>query len=418
MHATSRDHPRSAIVLIGTLMLTQTIGWGTSISLIGVLAAPMGASLGLERATIYAGISVMFLIGAAVAPLSGRIVDRIGGLNTLCLGTPLFCVALGVLSLAQGPASYFAAWGIFGLGMHIGLATAAYAALAQILGRSSYRGIGVLTLATGLCSTLFWPLSEAALQLMDWRTLCGVYATVTLLVSFPAHLALAHLYGQARNRRVTMPAEESLAHVPPELAPRAFRLLATMVTLTHCVGMALGILAIDLFVSLGTPREAAIFAASLIGVAFLVSRGIDVVLGSRISRMTLARLVYAMLPLSLLPLLAFAVVDEPLPAWIAALSAVLYGLPAGLLGILRPVLPFHLFGSLGYGRRLGRLARPMDLASTLVPVGFAWLITWSPHYALWTVVGMSGVAFLAVLALARIVSGGPSHRHYPASPVE
>jgi MFS family permease len=412
-----RSHHRAASILIATLMLTQTIGWGTSISLIGVLAAPMGASLGLERATIYIGISVMFIVGAAVAPLSGRLVDRIGGLNTLCLGTPLFGVALGLLSIAQGPASYFAAWGIFGLGMHAALATAAYAALAQVLGRNSYRGIGVLTLATGLCSTLFWPLSEAALQIMDWRTLCGVYAAATLLVSFPAHLALARLHGRAPNRPVTMPAEESLAHVPPELAPRAFRLLATMVTLTHCVGMAMGILAIDLFVTLGTPREAAVFAASLIGVAFLVSRGIDVALGNRIPRMALARLVFAMLPLSLLPLLAFAVADEPLPVWLAAVSAVLYGLPAGLLGILRPVLPFHIFGSFGYGCRLGRLARPMDLASALAPFGFAWLITWSPQYALWTVVGMSAAAFLAVLALARIVSDGPNHRHYPASPI-
>lgn len=409
---------RSAIVLIAALMLTQTIGWGTSISLIGVLAEPMGASLGMERATIYAGISVMFLVGAAVGPLSGRIVDRIGGLNTLCLGTPLFGVALGVLSFAQGPVSYFAAWGIFGLAMHIALATAAYAALAQVLGRHAYRGIGTVILATGLNSTVFWPLSESALRFMDWRTLCGVYAALMLLVSFPVHLALAQFHGRARNRGGTVPAEESLAHVPPELAPKAFRLLATMATLTHCVGMAMGILAIDLFVALGTPREAAVLAASLIGVAFLVSRGIDVALGDRIPRMALARFVYAMLPLCLLPMLAFAVADEPLPVWLAALSAVLYGLPAGLLGILRPVLPFHIFGSLGYGRRLGRLARPMDLASALTPFGFAWLLTWSPQYALWMVVGMSGVAFFAVLALARIVSDGPNHRHYPSSSID
>jgi hypothetical protein len=385
--------------------------------LIGVLAAPMGTSLGLEHATIYAGISVMFIVGAAVAPLSGRLVDRIGGLNTLCLGTPLLGVALGLLSIAQGPATYFAAWGIFGLGMHTALATAAYAALAQFLGRSSYRGIGLLTLATGLCSTLFWPLSEAALSIMDWRTLCGVYAVAALLVSFPAHVALARFHGSATNRPVTMPAEESQAHVPPEFAPRASRLLTTMVTLTHCVGMAMWVLAIDLFVTLGTPREGAVFAASLIGVAYVISRGIDVLLGNRIPRMALARLVFAMLPLSLLPLLAFAVAKEPLPVWFAAVFALLYGLPAGLLGILRPVLPFHIFGSIDYGRRLGRLALPMDVASALAPFGFAWLITWSPQYALWMVFSMSAAAFLAVLALSRIVSDGPNHRHYPASPV-
>lgn len=407
----------TSLVLIATLMLTQTMGWGTSISLIGVLAAPMSESLGLERATIYAGVSVMFIIGAIAAPMSGRLIDQIGGLKTLCLGTPLFGIALGLLAVAQGPVAYFAAWGIFGLGMHAALATAAYAALVQLFGRNAYRGIGVLTLATGLCSTLFWPLSEIALQVMDWRALCGLYAGATLLVSFPAHLALARHYGGAPRRPVSKPAAESLAHVPPERAPVAFRLLAIMTTLTHCVGMAMAILAIDLFVSLGTPRESAVFAASLIGIAFLVSRGIDVVVGARIPRMALARIVFALLPLSMMPLLAFAVAGEPLPVWLAAVSAMLYGLPAGLLGILRPALPFHIFGSFGYGRRLGRLARPMDLASALAPFGFAWLLGWSPLYALWAIVLMSTTAFVVVLALSRIVSEGPNHQHYPSSPI-
>lgn len=413
----TRFHGGAAPVLIATLMLTQTMGWGTSISLIGVLAAPMGASLELERATIYAGVSVMFIIGAIVAPLSGRLIDQIGGLTALCLGTPLFGVALGLLAVAQGPVTYFAAWGIFGLGMHLALATAAYAALVQLFGGNAYRGIGVLTLATGLCSTLFWPLSEVALQVMDWRTLCGIYAGATLLVSFPAHLAIARHHRRAPNRPDNESVEENLAHVPPDRARLAFRLLVIMTTLTHCVGMVMAILTIDLFVSLGTPRESAVFAASLIGIAFLVSRGIDVVVGARIARMALARIVFAMLPLSLLPLLVFAVAEEPLPVWLAAVSAVLYGLPAGLLGILRPALPFHIFGSFGYGHRLGRLARPMDLASALAPFGFAWLITWSPQYALWVIVMMSTAAFIVVLALSRIVSEGPNHRHYPPSPI-
>jgi hypothetical protein len=264
---------------------------------------------------------------------------------------------------------------------------------------------------------VFWPISEAALQFMDWRTLCGVYAAAIILISFPSHLALARHHGREPRGTVSEPTEQSFAHVPPELAPRAFRLLAIMASLTQCVGMAMAILAIDLFVTLGTPRETAVFAASLIGIAFLVSRGIDVVIGARMPRMALARIVFAMLPLSLLPLLAFAVVEEPLPFWLAAASAILYGLPAGLLGVLRPALPFLIFGSFGYGRRLGRLARPVDLASALAPFGFAWLMSWSPQYALATVVSMSAAAFVAVLALSRIVSEGPNHQHYPASPV-
>ncbi|MFC0808886.1 hypothetical protein ACFHWW_26180 [Ensifer sp. P24N7] len=124
-----------------------------------------------------------------------------------------------------------------------------------------------------------------------------------------------------------------------------------------------------------------------------------------------------MLPLSLLPLLVCAMAGVPLPVWLVALSAVLYGMPAELLGILRPVLPSHIFGSFGYGRRLGRLARPMDLANALAPSACVWLMSWSPQYALWAVFGLSGAAFLSALALGGLVYDGPNHRHYTGSSV-
>ena len=398
-------------------MVTQTIGWGTTISLIGVLAAPIGASLGMTSGAIYAGVTLMFLIGAAAAPLSGRIIDRIGGLHALCLGTPFLAAGLAALALAKGPATYFGAWVLFGLGMHVGLATAAYSSITQALGRDAYRGIGVLALATGLCSTVFWPLSEAALDVMGWRMLCGVYAGVILLVCMPAHLALARHWGRAGIAAAATGVEESPAHVPPELARRAFLLLATMVTLTSSIGTTMGILASDLFVALGTTREAAVVAGSLVGVAFLASRGIDVALGGRVPRMTLARLIYGMLPLSLLPLLACALAGVPLPAWLATLSAVLYGIPAGLLGVLRPALPFHIFGSFAYGHRLGRLALPMDLANAVAPAAFAWIMHRSPEHALSIMVGMAGTAFIAALVLGTLVSEGPNLRHYAGSSV-
>lgn len=396
---------------IALLMLTQTLGWGTSISLIGVLAAHIRADLGLSNAAVYGGTTVMFLTGAAAAPFAGRLADRIGGLRVLCFGSPVLATALVALSLASGPHGYFAAWILFGIGMHLGLATAAYNGISQVAGGNAYRLIGLLTLATGLSSTLYWPLSELLLRVMDWRELCRVYAAATLGLGLPVHLWLARRHafrgGSAEDARAPSP-----AHVPPKLARRAFVLLIVVQVLTASLGTAMAILAIDLFVALGTPREAAVLAGSLMGLAYLASRGGDVLLGSRLPRMKLARIVHTALPLSLVPLLVCAGLGLQVSPALAVVAAVLYGLPAGLLGILRPALPFHIFGSFNYGLRLGRLARPTDLANALAPAGFAWLMTRSAGAVLWTGTGMALVACIAVFALSRMVSEGKAHRHY------
>ncbi len=394
------------------LMLTQTLGWGTSISLIGVLAAHIRADLDLSSAAVYGGTTVMFLTGAFLAPMAGRLADRIGGLRVLCYGTPVLAAALVALSTARGLHAYYAAWVLFGFGMHLGLATAAYNGIAQVAGASAYRAIGLLTLATGICSTIFWPLSEALLGLMGWRQLCLLYAAATMVIAWPVHIWLAWRHDPKREHPNNDRGRVSPAHVPPEVAGRAFALLMIVQVLTTSLGTAMAILAIDIFVALGTPRAEAVFAGSLMGVAYLASRGCDVLLGSRMPRIRLARIVHAALPMSLIPLLVCAVLVLPLPGWLAAVAAVCYGLPAGLLGILRPALPYHIFGSFNYGRRLGRLGRPTDLANAVVPAAFAWGMSRSAEAVLWSGFGMAAIAFVALMMLSRMISQGTAHRHY------
>lgn len=303
--------------LVVLMMLTQTIGWGSSISLIGVLAAAIRSDLHISSTELYGGTTVMFLVGAVMAPMAGRITDLMGGLRVLCFGQPLLAAALLTLSVGGGLYSYFAAWTLFGLGMHFGLATAAYNGIAQVMGRTAYRAIGLVSLATGLCSTIFWPLSEVLLDILDWRQLCQIYAAVILFICTPIHIGLARRYDRCSGERRQLDESLSPAHVAPRIAGKAFRLLMVMQVLTASLGTAVAILAIDIFVALGVSRETAILAGSLLGIAYLISRGVDVLLGSRIGRMRLARVVHAALPLSLMPLLACATVGVPLPGWLA-----------------------------------------------------------------------------------------------------
>ena len=152
----TRDH----ILLVSVLMVTQTIGWGTTFSQIGILAAPISADIGVARSVIFTGATVMYLCASVSAPMAGRLADRLGGLKLLAPGSLALAAGLLILSRCSGMMSYFLAWALFGFVLHIGLVTAAYTGLTQVMGAAAARGIGTLTLATGLCSSIFWPLSE------------------------------------------------------------------------------------------------------------------------------------------------------------------------------------------------------------------------------------------------------------------
>jgi hypothetical protein len=67
------------------------------------------------------------------------------------------------------------------------------------------------------------------------------------------------------------------------------------------VGTSLMMLLIDILTALGTPRPQAIFAVSLVGVAYLVSQAMLVAIGERLLSVTLAAAVLVAMPLSLAP---------------------------------------------------------------------------------------------------------------------
>ena len=79
-------------------MVTQTIGWGTTFSQIGILAQPMSEDLGISHGMIFGGATVMYLSASVSAPFAGRLADREGGLKLLAPGS--VALALGLFELS------------------------------------------------------------------------------------------------------------------------------------------------------------------------------------------------------------------------------------------------------------------------------------------------------------------------------
>lgn len=273
-----------------------------------MLAAPAGADLGLSPAMVYGGATALFLCAAATGPAAGRAVDRFGGPRVLAFGSVVPALALALMALAQGPVLWFCAWALQGVATHVALATAAYGTLAQQAGGQARRAIGTLTLATGLCATVMWPVSGLLMQAVGWRGMCLAYAAATLVVALPIHVWISLRAGPRGAAEAEPPA------TPLASSARVFRLVAVFQTVSLVIGASLMVLLIDIFTALGTPRPEAIFAASLVGVAYLVSRALLVVIGERLPPVTLAAAVLVAMPLSLAPLVLWPLSGAPLPA--------------------------------------------------------------------------------------------------------
>ncbi len=395
----SRDH----LILVASLMVTQTIGWGTTYSQIAVLAQSISTDIGTSRAVLFSGATVMYLGAAVTAPFAGRLADRYGGLKLLAPGSVAIAAGLALLSLSTGTLSYLLAWLVFGLVQHIALVTAAYTGLAQAMGAGAARSIATLTLATGLCSSIFWPLSEFGLRLVDWRTLCQLYALLTLLICLPIHWWLARRYGHWRAGEGDDAVPLAPAHIRSGSEREGFTLQTLIASGGALITVGFGITVIDIFQQLGATREAAVFAGSLIGIAFVVSRGLVTLWADRISPVQLAKIVYILLPLCFVPLLVCGLTGIALPGWLAAIVAFSFGLPAGIVGILRSTFPLYLFGSAGYGGILGRQARMTELASAVSPAGIAWLMAISVSGSVAALVAVGGVASMATWRIGRLI---------------
>lgn len=399
---------RTAVLV--ALMVTQTFGWGTGLALLGVLGQPIGADLGLSPGWVFAAAIVLYGCAAVTAPLAGRLADRLGGAVLLAPGAMAGAASLAVLSVADGLLVYFAAWAVQGLAFHFMLMTACYTTITQIWGAQARRVIGLLTLATGLCATVIWPLTQYLKDFMDWREICLAYALVTLAVIVPINLVLAFaLRPYQRLSPPTAPiaadagADQAAlapqAHIPPQ---GSFRLLAVLFAFSAAIGNAVGVLIIDILSGLGLAREDAVYAASLVGIAFLIARGAEITFGSRISPIHMSILVFGALPLPFLVLLGWSLAGAVMPLWLAAMVALAYGAPQGLAGLMRPALVQHIFGTTGYGTRLGLLSRVSDVASAVTPALLAALIAQSVTAGLVVITLMALSCSMLVYWLGRL----------------
>ncbi|WP_242679038.1 MFS transporter [Rhodobacter calidifons] len=365
----------------------MTISWASSYYIPAVLAVPMAEDFGLSPVWVFGAFSMAMVISALVGPWAGARIDGAGGRGVLMLSNLVFAAGLCLMAAAPTPWVLFAGWAVIGLGMGIGLYEAGFATLAGIYGPEARGPITGITLIAGFASTVGWPLSGLMLATWGWREACIGWALIHLALALPLNASLP------RGSRTT-PSPTAAAENGPPPSRLALSLLAFVFAASWFNATAMAAHLPGLLREAGAGSAMALAAGALIGPAQVAARVLEFGLLRRFHPLASARLAAAAHPVAALCLVSFGG-----PA--ACAFALLHGAGNGILTIAKGTLPLTLFGSAGYGARLGWLNAPARILQAAAPLAFgAALAAWGLH-AIWLTAGVGIMATVALLVLRR-----------------
>jgi MFS family permease len=355
--------PWRAVPVLGA---TQILAWGT-IFYTPVLMMPLiAAERGFSFTIAMGGFSAGLLTAGFISPTVGRLIDRYGGHRVMPFGSLAGAVGLVALVNASHPAAYYLTWMLLGAAMSASLYDPAFATLGRIFGAGARSPITALTLVGGFASTVSWPVTYTLLQSHGWK---GTYLFYAGLLAFVA--APLHAFALPRSR-ATADAKPAIGAIPPppiRPARGAVFLLVLAAFASYAFvpsGLSAHLLAI--FQRAGIEPGTVVLIGALFGPSQVAARLCEFIFARDVHPLWMVRFAVGLLVTSfaLLGLLGFS---TP----VAVLFAIMFGVANGLVTIARGAVPLALFGPVGYGGIVGRIAGPALVITAIAPVVVAFV---------------------------------------------
>ncbi len=354
--------PERAVLV---LSFTEILAWGILIYPPVLTAPHMAAEHGWSLAFCMAGLSVALIVSGMFSPTACGLIDRHGGNTVMSLGALAGAAGLAGIAVADQRITYLLCWLFIGIGMSTTLYDPAFTTLTRIFGASARRQITFVTFAGGFASTVGWPATHLLLAHVGWRGTYVVFAVVLALVIAPLHaLALPRAVFKP-------PAVSTSATIPGPidyLTPRGttFLLLAAAFALYAFLLSGVTSNLLGMLERSGIAAGTVVAIGALFGPAQVVARLGDFIFASHTSPLWVARTAITVMMLAF-ALLAFGGISPLL----AAMFSIVFGAANGVMTIARGALPLMLFGPVGYGRVVGRIARPALMLQALAPFAVA-----------------------------------------------
>ncbi|MFF5573005.1 MFS transporter [Streptomyces luteogriseus] len=350
-----RSRPRAALP---ALCVTQIVSWGIVYYAFPVLNPQITAATGWPAGTTTAAFSLGLVVSALAGIRVGRMLDRRGPRSVMTVGSAVGVVSLLIVAAAPNVPVFIVGWALAGLAMAATFYQPAFAALTRWWAPDHIRALTIVTLAGGLASTVFAPLTAALADDLSWRHTYLVLAGILAAVTIPAHaLALRAPWPDAPTR----PAHAATG-ADTVGRGRPFLLLAAAFTLSSFAMYAVVVALVPLLLERGYTTSQAAWALGIGGAGQTLGRTLYATLARRTTATARTRILMA---LGGLTTAAFAAVTGPY-VLIAAVS-VAAGMVRGNLTLLQATAITDRWGVAHYGRLSGLLAAPATTAAALAP---------------------------------------------------
>ncbi|WP_263167481.1 MFS transporter [Streptomyces sp. SCSIO ZS0520] len=353
------DQPARPRAALPALCLTQITSWGVVYYAFPVLNPPITDATGWSPAKTTAAFSAALLVSALAGIRIGRVLDARGPRAVMTTGSVIGVASLIVIATAPNLLLFTTGWLLAGLSMASTFYQPAFAALTRWWAPDHVRALTVVTLAGGLASTVFAPLTAQLSGHFGWRHTYLILAVALAALTVPAHaFALRGPWPPAP----VPPASGADTGAASLARSRPFLLLAVALTLSAFAMYAVVVTLVPLLLDRGYTATQAAWALGLGGAGQTLGRTLYAALARRTSPALRASV---LIGLGGTATGAFALFPGPYP--LLALLAVVAGTIRGNLTLLQATAITDRWGTRHYGRLSGLLAAPTTTASALAP---------------------------------------------------
>lgn len=385
--------------MVWCLALGQVVVWAAMYYSFPAMLLVWEGELGWSKAELSGAFSLSLVVSGALAPLSGRLIDRGKGKWVLVGGTTLGALSLIGLSMVTQVWHFYFFWGLLGISMAGCLYEPCFAVITRVLTSNSQRAITLVTLIAGFAGTVSFPSCHALVEWYGWRATVLILGSAVMMVGLPLMWLGCAALGEETSRN---------SHRSSARAQEVFTVMRKPVFWCIAGGFALvalnhGILITHLLPLLEEREiqpQIAVFAASMIGPMQVVGRLVMMGVERYISMMTIAVSSFVAVCIA-----GFSLWGANSYAVLLILFVVLQGAGYGVTSITRPVVTSQVLGKRNFGVISGMIAVPYILFSAIAPIiaAFVWGFGgYGNVVILATVTALLGLMFLAIAMVLAI----------------
>jgi MFS family permease len=392
---------------ISALAFSQLVAWGTLYYAFAVIIGPMGAETGWTKPQMNGALSVGLAVSAMSAYPVGRWIDAHGGRALMAAGALLGALSLILWSRISELWQLYAVWTMIGAASAMTLYEAAFAVTARMVPGNYRRGITAITLAGGLASTAFIPLTHWLDQNMDWRQALLVLALIELGICATTALLILPRTSPlpVSAEAFAAPAQRTVMLSRVVRHPVFWLLIISYVSYAFFYTSVLFNL-LPMLDSYGFTAASAIALYSMIGPAQVAGR-LCVFAVDRIFPTAAAGLAGTLLPIfAMIVLMRF----NPESPW-SFLFPVLFGAGLGIKTLVQATAAPEFLDEKQYGALQGIIMLPVLASQAAAPFAAAYLWQMGGGYGLLQSVLMTTAMISALaFALAALMAHSRKHR--------